>query len=306
MRCVRPVDCYRKAGGGVVFSRAHSTGIPMQIRCGQCIGCRLSRSREWAIRMMHEAQMHREAGSMFLTLTYGDEELPADGSLERDAVPRFFKRLRKRLGSLRVRYFQCGEYGSENLRPHYHVALFGFRDPGLYRWSASDSGFDLYRSPIVESAWRFGHVAVGELDYASAQYVAGYVTKKLTVSKMTSEREYRRWQSRYERLDPETGEVITVEPEWSSSSNRPGLGASWLKRFWPEVYPADSVVLEGRELPVPRYYDQLMERWNPELMAKVKRSRLEDRDRDHDGADRLLAMEKCALARTNLYGGRDQ
>lgn len=287
------------------FSRAHSTGLPMQIRCGQCIGCRLYRSREWAIRMMHEVQMHRDAGSMFLTLTYSDEELPADGSLERDAVPRFFKRLRKRLGSLRVRYFQCGEYGSENLRPHYHVALFGFRDPDLCRWSVSSAGFDLYRSPVVESAWKFGHVAVGELDFASAQYVAGYVTKKLTVSKMTGEREYRRWENRYQRLDEATGEMVAVEPEFASMSNRPGLGARWLARYWKEVYPSDSVVMEGRELPPPRYYDQLMESWNPALMAQVKRKRLEDRDREDDGPSRLLAMEKCAMARSSLLGGRN-
>lgn len=298
------MECFRKAGGGVSFSRAHSTGIAMQIRCGQCIGCRLYRSREWAIRMMHEAQMHQDAGSMFLTLTYNDEELPADGSLERDAVPRFFKRLRKRLGSLRVRYFQCGEYGSENFRPHYHVALFGFRDPGLRRWSTSGAGYDLYRSPVVESAWRFGHVAVGELDFASAQYVAGYVTKKLNVSKMTSEQDFRRWEARYERLNARTGELYMVEPEFASMSNRPGLGESWLRRYWREVYPSDSVVIEGRELPPPRYYDQLMERWNPALMERVKRKRLVERDRSDDGPLRLLAMEKCGLARTNLYGGR--
>lgn len=144
------------------------------------------------------------------------------------------------------------------------------------------------------------------MDFASAQYVAGYVTKKLTVSKMSSERDYRRWQARYERLDPRTGEVVQVAPEYNTSSNRPdGIGAKWFERFHKEVYPSDFVVLEGRKLPVPRYYDQLLERRDPALYKEVKRRRLLDRDRDHDGPERLEAMEKCAIARTNLHGGRN-
>lgn len=241
---------------------------------------------------------------MFLTLTYDDKELPADGSLDKDAVPSFLKRFRRRIGEQRIRYFQCGEYGSENFRPHYHVALFGYRDPGLYRWSRSGAGFDLYRSPVVESCWRFGHVAVGEMDFASAQYVAGYVTKKLTVSKMTSEADYRRWEARYRRVNPLTGELVEVEPERATMSNRPGLGESWLRRYWREVYPSDSVVMEGREVPPPRYYDELMDVWQPELMGEVRRRRLLERDRGDDGPERLLSMEKCALSRSNLFGGR--
>jgi len=302
MRCVHPVECYRKFGGGITWSRADSTGLPAQIRCGQCIGCRLYRSREWAVRMMHEVQSLREAGSMFLTLTYEDGSVPSDGSLDRGEFPRFAKRLRKRVGAFR--YFHCGEYGEDNNRPHYHAAVFGYRDPDLYRWSASGSGFDLLRSPVVEAAWQLGHVVVGEMDFASAQYVAGYVTKKLQVSKMSSERDYRRWANRYRRVDSSTGEIVEVEPEFATASNRPGLGARWLRRFHKEVYPADEVVMEGQAMPPPRYYDKLYESWFPDRFAAVKRKRLDDRDRQDDCPERLLSMEKVALARTNLSGGR--
>jgi len=173
----------------------------------------------------------------------------------------------------------------------------------MYRWSSSRSGFDLWRSPVVERAWQLGHVVVGEMDFASAQYVAGYVTKKLCVSKMTSERDYARWEARYQRVNPLTGEVCNVEPEYSTSSNRPGIGARWLERFHKEVDPADFVVMEGQKLPVPRYYDVLMERWNPELMAKVKRKRLVEREFEDEGPS-LLSREKVALARGSLFGGR--
>lgn len=243
------------------------------------------------------------SASMFLTLTYDDETLPTDGSLVRSEFPRFAKRLRKRVGP--VRYFHCGEYGSENLRPHYHCALFGYRDPDLFHWSTSPAGYPLYRSPVVEDAWKLGHVVVGEMTFESAQYVAGYVTKKLNVSKMSSEDDYRRWENRYRRVDPHTGEIVEIQPEFSTSSNRPGIGASWFKRYYREVYPADSVVMGGREMPPPRYYDILLERVDPALFERVKRDRLLRRDRSNDGPERLLAMEKCAIASTNFHGGRN-
>ena len=98
---------------------------------------------------------------------------------------------------------------------------------------------------------------------------------------------------------------MEVEPEYATSSNRPGLGARWLERFYKEVYAADSVVVEGHELPVPRYYDVLMERWHPAEFAKVKRRRVMERERSNDGEARLMAMEKVALRRSTLFGGRE-
>lgn len=44
----------------------------MHLPCGRCIGCKLERSKQWAIRLMHEAQLH-EANS-FLNLTYDDKK----------------------------------------------------------------------------------------------------------------------------------------------------------------------------------------------------------------------------------------
>ena len=49
--------------------------------CGQCIGCRLEYSRQWAIRCMHEASMYDD--NCFITLTYDNDHLPSDGSLHK-------------------------------------------------------------------------------------------------------------------------------------------------------------------------------------------------------------------------------
>ena len=126
----------------------------MVVACGQCLGCRLDRSRMWAMRVVHEAAMHES--SCFITLTYRDPvectdeqlangwHIPADWSLHKDHLQKFWKRLRK--AGFRVRYFGCGEYGDVckhglsttndgerphcpncNLgRPHYHACVFGF------------------------------------------------------------------------------------------------------------------------------------------------------------------------------------
>ena len=84
--------------------------IPLLVPCGQCVGCRLERSRQWAMRIMDEAQMHKE--NSFVTLTYDDAHLPVDRSLDKTAFPRFMKRLRKSLKGKRVRFFTQGSMGS--------------------------------------------------------------------------------------------------------------------------------------------------------------------------------------------------
>lgn len=44
------------------------------IPCGQCISCRLNKSRDWANRVMLEASEFKH--NYFITLTYSDEYLP--------------------------------------------------------------------------------------------------------------------------------------------------------------------------------------------------------------------------------------
>ena len=303
MRCTRPVLAYAKPGGGITFGKKHSLALDVHIRCNQCIGCRLYRSREWAIRITHEAQLHQD--NSFLTLTYSDENLPLDGSLVPEDHRNFIKRLRKRLSPLQLRYFHCGEYGEENLRPHYHCILFGYSDPDQIPWSKTPTGDTLYRSPLLEKTWELGHVLVGQVTPESAQYVASYTTKKLTVSKQSTEADYRKWSSRYLRADPYTGEIKEIAPEYSTSSNRPGIGKPWYDRYKSEVFPSDFVIIKGQKMPVPRYYELLLERENPTLYAEVKRKRIKNRDRSHDSAQRLQSMETCALARSTLHGKRN-
>ena len=56
----------------------------MKLPCGRCIGCRLDRSKQWAIRLMHEAQQHNK--NSFITLTLNEQTL---ASRHEEREPRF-------------------------------------------------------------------------------------------------------------------------------------------------------------------------------------------------------------------------
>ena len=140
----------------------------LSVPCGKCVMCRIALSREWATRVLHESDYWDQ--SCFTTLTYNNEHLPKDGSLHKDELQKFFKRLRKYLGLRKMKYFACGEYGDEGHRPHYHAILFGI---GL-----SDSD-----QQLIRDAWPFGFVKSGTVTYDSARYVADYVFKKYSGTK---------------------------------------------------------------------------------------------------------------------------
>lgn len=214
--------------------------------------------------------------SCFVTLTYSPEMMPAGGTLRKDHLQRFFRRVRKRFG--RVSYFAAGEYGEKNHRPHYHACIFGLdfvhQDPNSYLWKQrklKDETYLLYRSPLLESAWSLdgqplGFCSVGAVTYKSAAYVARYIMKKQIGAH----------KSGYVKTDPETGEVSVLAPEFSLASLKPAIGLRWLWKYWKDVYPGDFCVdAEGKHQPVPEYYDRWLEKEHPEVYAKVQMKREE-------------------------------
>lgn len=243
MPCFHPsrVPVRRKSAVSATSPRVTYTVV---VPCGWCAGCRYEASRQWMVRAMHERAMHRHA--WFLTLTYNDESLPENGSLNPLHLKRFFKDLRR---STRFRYYAVGEYGSLSSRPHYHALLFGPDFLDKYPWT-NGNGSDVWRSPFVESLWRYGNSELGTLTYASAAYVTGYVRKKLRAKDA---------EDRYLRADPDTGELFPVTPEFSRMSLRPAIGRRWIEKYWRDVYPRDFVVVNGRECKPPRYYDKFMD-----------------------------------------------
>lgn len=230
------------------------------------MGCKLDQARDWATRIHHEAQLHQ--ASCFLTLTFSDEHLPPDLSVSTRDLQLFMKRLRKKLGHGRVRYFGCGEYGEQLRRPHYHLILFGYDFPDRRPWRKTKSGFVVARSAELETVWPFGHAEIGTVTTESAGYVARYVTKKVS-----GDDDYARAHYRREKVDPVTGEVYQwqVQKEFIVMSTRPGIGAAWFDKFATDAFPSDFVVIEGRKTRVPRYYSKKLEGMDKlRILAKRK------------------------------------
>lgn len=257
--------------------------MPVEVPCGQCVGCRLERSRQWAIRCYHEAQLHEE--NAFITLTYDDDHLPEGSTLVKKHYQDFMKRLRFRYRDRTIRYFQCGEYGETTHRPHYHACLFGF-DFTDKRLFSTRGGVRLYTSDELNLIWGMGHCTVGEVTFQSAAYVARYIMKKVTGDEA---------EKHYEILDPDTGEIYSREPEYTTMSRRPGIGKGWLEKYHDEVYPSDFIVVNGVRMQPPKYYDAQQPEESLEWLkhARVKRAA----SRAHDNTpERLRTREKVKKA----------
>lgn len=242
MPCYEPLTGYYSktvnpsGSRSIVFKKELSlSGVPMPIPCGQCIGCRLQKAGQWASRAMHEKRMHEE--SAFLTLTYRNDALTmtANGAtlVQRD-LQLFMKRLRNER-PLGLRFLACGEYGETTQRPHYHVLLLNtcFPDMKYHKMSGEKK---LYASAALDGLWKLGDCLIGDVEFESCAYVAGYVVKKVTG----------------ERAAAHYGARL---PEFQTMSRRPGIGYTYYQKYQDEMYAHDSVVVRGHEVPIPRYYD---------------------------------------------------
>ena len=208
---------------------------------------------------MHEAQLHGDQNA-FITLTYDREHLPANYSISVREWQLFMKKLRDRLSGRKIRFYACGEYGDQKLRPHYHAIIFGydFPDKKIFK---TENGNTLYTSEQLTSTWGLGHCTTGDVTFESAAYVARYVMKKITGEQAVDH---------YTRIHPHTGEAHTVTPEFTVMSRRPGIGAPWLLKYRRDVYPSDQVITRGMVTRPPRFYDnQLTE----EEVEQIKRRR---------------------------------
>ncbi len=286
MPCYSPLTGWRGRGGVLVFNPVEACGFKQVVSCGQCIGCRLEHSRQWAIRIMHEAQLHED--SSFITLTYSPENLPQGGSLVLRHFQDFMKRLRSRLAPRKIRFFHCGEYGEDFNRPHYHACIFGFAFPDRVFFKEVNEQ-RLFVSDFLADVWSHGFCTVGDVSFLSAGYVARYCLKKRNGSVADDH---------YWKVDELSGECVQVAREYSTMSRRPGIGSEWFARFGSDVFPCDEVVTRGFPSKPPRFYDGLYEIKDPEGYERVKRARVvAARARAADATpERLAVREQVKLA----------
>ena len=229
------------------------------VRCGHCTACHIEYQNYWRLRAVYEMQKHD--WNLWCALTYDDVHLSLQNleyeqdvrfshlgrlgkidSLEKDEMKLFWKRLRKALAPMRIRYMQCGEYGDRFGRPHYHAIIFGLSpDHPIFKGFLYVPSRKGYVGHLPQ--WPFGEFWFSSkpADEKNAAYLAKYIHKKKT-GKM--KRVY---------------EEQNINSEFFSVSNRPGVGSEVIDENAKYFFNHPYVQVNGRKMNMPRY---MVERLN--------------------------------------------
>jgi len=267
------------------FAKATKDRVGIQVPCGRCIGCALEKSRQWAVRCVHESQLHDD--SSFITLTYDPQYLPDYGSLVKEHFVLFMKRLRRSIEPVKIKFFMCGEYGDKNERPHYHALIFGYAFPDRKLFSERKD-VRLYTSEHLTKLWPYGFSTCGDISMESAAYVARYCLKKV--------------QAREDQMEMDADNFSGRIPEYNNVSRGgragKGLAYDWYVKFQSDVFPCDNVVVKGKMGKPPRYYDKQFELDNVVDFTTIKMNRKAKAlsNADDNTAARLLVKETCKKA----------
>lgn len=206
----------------------------IKVPCRKCTACLKKRAREWMFRLEQEEK--RCTSAAFMTYTYNDNNLPFTENGFPTLHPRhhtlFMKRLRKELKAQghdpKLKYYMCGEYGSQTERPHYHAILFNL--PQL--WLQTDN---------VEEIWQNGRVQIDKVEKASIAYVCGYVNKQKFFM---------------DKTDKETGLIDDRLAEYTRMSKNLGsnfLTPARIKKLKTDLEPTIHVE-DGTIIGLPQYY----------------------------------------------------
>ncbi len=212
--------------------------ILVPVPCGHCLGCNMDYAHQWADRMVLELQSNPKA--IFVTLTYRPSDLPLTDSGNATLLKRhpqlFLKRLRRFFPNRKIRYYLCGEYGSNTHRPHYHAILYGlslddFPDCVLRNCNELDQPF--YSSEIFANIWSYGFCLLSSVSWRTCNYVARYVLKK--------------------QAEREDCDGVCLPP-FNVSSRNPGIGMSRADQLLSSGHSVFAV--DGKDgihnIPIPR------------------------------------------------------
>lgn len=210
----------------------------MVVPCGLCILCLKRRQNAWTFRLTQETQISYSA--CFLTLTYEETPKSFNGNetLCKADYQKFLKRLRKKLPSAAIKYYACGEYGTQTQRPHYHAIMFNLPQSWV------NDGENL------ASIWKEGHVYVAPCNIATIKYVCKYVMKG-------------RWEPQDE-LDDRT-------PEFAIMSKKMGLShlTPQMVKYYQENQIGHVTLSGGQLTPLPRYFkEKIFTRQERQTMAR--------------------------------------
>lgn len=205
------------------------TNEKVPVPCGKCPPCKKRRTSGWSFRLVKEGE--RSLTGYFVTLTYNTDCVPITSkgymSLKKKDLQDYFKRLRK-ISSNKLKYYAVGEYGTQKMRPHYHLILFNALPENIV------------------SAWSLngvilGNVHIGTVNEASIGYTLKYMCKESKVPMHKND---------------------DRQPEWSIMSK--GLGSNYLTQQMVKWHKSDLTnrmyvpLKDGKKASLPRYYREKM------------------------------------------------
>lgn len=287
MKCDNPISIRLKAE----MSAKHGiNSVP--VPCGKCLQCKKRRVSQWSVRLLKELEI--SSGSYFITLTYDplhvplsenkfmtlvknsqqDEEIrkrefPEDEKYIDRSLQAFFKRLRYYESQYKIifdrqikkiekkkplKYYACGEYGTLNKRPHFHILLF-----------------NLTNVQSIRDAWCFGNIDIdSDVNSNNIAYCLKYIEKK-------------DWNKMHKNDDR--------QKEFSLMSK--GLGRSFItpqvESFYNQRLDINYVINDkGMKIPMPKYYrDKMMtDETKEDAIGYIKRNIDEQQKKEQDFADK--------------------
>lgn len=222
-------------------------GVVHTFPCRWCMGCRIQRRTEWALRFRLESfSCYKKGfGSSFCTFTYNDDYY--DGSVHLEHMSLMVKRLRYYLSQhnngqfVKFRYYICSEYGENStLRGHYHAIFFGL-----------DSSF---LSEFLRKSWRYGFVSVEPVCSAHFRYVLKYMDKQAL-----SHKDKKQYIEKFGR-NP-TGAIMSK-----------GIGVDYYNDHIDELIKNDGLLLDGSIRPLNPYYSKKYGLDNTQFIQNLKDS----------------------------------
>jgi hypothetical protein len=140
-------------------------------------------------------------------------------------------------------------------------------------------GFALYESLSLARLWGKGWCLINDVSFASAAYVARYITKKINSRK--AEEHYR-----------------GLEPEYITMSQ--GIGRQWIEKYMYDTYKDDTIIINSHSVKPSRYYDKILKLNDEDLYNTIKAERLRkslDLMDPERSVERLDVKEQVTLAK---------
>ena len=181
-------------------------------------------------------------------------------------MDKFINSLRKyfeRKGHKGIKYFYAGEYGETTRRPHYHMILMNcpLDINKMYDFHEDPRGKLHWKNHEIENFWKYGIIDIGEVEFASAAYVARYCMKKITDNSDKT-------------VYYEQGKI----PEYVRMSRRPGIGTKYFEENCEKIYKYDEIVIKNFHnqtitVKPPKAWDKKFKELYPEQWEKLQESR---------------------------------